>query len=131
MFEVRNILRAILLTGFLLCISIAASRAYGADGPEPPSNLRCEYLYNPVGIDVLQPRFSWVLGHPARGETQTAYQVLVSTRVESLKNDHGDQWDSGKVMSNETAQVDYKGKPLASGQTYFWKVKYWDKEGNA
>jgi hypothetical protein len=28
-----------------------------------PSGLRCEYLTDPVGIDVPQPRFSWVLEH--------------------------------------------------------------------
>ena len=44
-----------------------------------PSGLRCEYLTDPVGIDVPQPRLSWVLEHAARGERQTAYQILVST----------------------------------------------------
>ncbi|MHB8655844.1 MAG: alpha-L-rhamnosidase [Terriglobia bacterium] len=129
MFEPRQNWRTIFLVGLLACI--LPGDASGVEGPMAPSNLRCEYLANPRGIDVLQPRFSWVLEHTGRGETQTAYQVLVSTHAESLMKDQGDQWDSGKVTSDDSTQIDYKGKPLASGQTYYWKVKYWDKEGSA
>jgi alpha-L-rhamnosidase len=88
-----------------------------------PSGLRCEYLTDPVGIDVPQPRFSWVLAHAARGEGQTAYQVVVSMQPDAA--DAG-QWDSGKVASGESVHVVYAGKPLASGRTYYWKVRYWD-----
>ena len=59
-----------------------------------PSNLRTEYLENPVGIDVVRPRFSWILEHTERGQKQTAYQVLVSLTPE-IKT--GDVWDSGRV----------------------------------
>lgn len=127
----RNKWRTNFLIGFLVCALPAASIALGAEGPEPPENLRCEYLSNPMGIDVLRPRFSWVLEHSARDESQTAYQVLVSTGAQALMKDQGDQWDSGKVSSGDSTQVEYNGKPLASGQTYYWQVKYWDKEGNA
>ena len=48
-------------------------------GGGPPTGLRCEYLENPLGIDVRQPRFSWVLEHSHRGgELQSAYQILVA-----------------------------------------------------
>ena len=105
--------------------------AYGAEGPEPPTDLRCEYLSNPIGIDVREPRFSWVLHHTARAQAQTAYQVLVSSRPEGVDRDTGDVWDSGRVASSDSIQVVYAGKPLASGRTYYWKVKYWDTAGNA
>jgi alpha-L-rhamnosidase len=88
-----------------------------------PSGLRCEYLADPVGIDVPQPRLSWVLEHSARGERQTAYQVLVSLKPEAAA---GDQWDSGKVPSGQSVHVVYAGKLLTSGQSYYWKVRYWD-----
>jgi alpha-L-rhamnosidase len=129
--ETKEILRTISLVCVLACFLPATRLAQGAEGPAAPANLRCEYLSNPLGIDVLQPRFSWVLEHFARGEVQTDYQVLVATHADSLKQDAGDQWDSGKVASDDSTQVEYKGKPLASGQTYYWKVRYWDKEGNA
>jgi alpha-L-rhamnosidase len=103
----------------------------GAEGPRPPSHLRCEYLPDPLGIDVTAPRLSWVLDHSQRGENQTAYQVLVSGRLETLNHDQGDQWDSGQVPSGESTQVVYNGKPVESGHTYYWKVRYWDNEKRA
>jgi alpha-L-rhamnosidase len=83
-----------------------------------------------LGIDVRSPRFAWVLDHTARGQKQTAYQILVATRPETLAQDKGDQWDSGKVASDDSTQVAYNGKPLQSGTTYYWKVRTWDKDGN-
>jgi alpha-L-rhamnosidase len=57
--------------------------------------------------------------------------VLVATSAELLGRDTGDQWDSGRTASDESAQVVYAGKPLESGRTYWWKVRWWDAQGNA
>jgi alpha-L-rhamnosidase len=100
-------------------------------GPAAPGNLRCEYLTNPVGIDARQPRFSWVLVNSERGELQSAYQVLVATSSALLNQGKGYQWDSGKIESDDTTQVAYAGRPLESGQTYYWAVRSWDREGRA
>jgi alpha-L-rhamnosidase len=70
-----------------------------------------------------------VLAHSERAEKQSAYQVLVATKPDALGRDRGDQWDSGKVPSEESTQVVYAGRALVSGRTYYWKVRYWDKEG--
>ncbi len=102
-----------------------------AAGPAAPNMLRCEYMDDPLGVDTTEPRFQWVLEHSDRAEKQTAYQVLVATKADLLKQDHGDQWDSGKVASDESTQVVYAGKPLESGRNYFWKVRFWDKESRA
>ena len=44
------------------------------------TDLRCEYLTNPLGMDVQHPRFSWKLVDPdnTRGQKQTAYQIIVT-----------------------------------------------------
>jgi len=118
-----------LLIPFLSLFGWSVPSARAADAPLPPRNLRCEYLPNPLGIDVRQPRFSWVLEHTARGEKQSAYQILVATRVETLDLDKGDPWDSGKIASDQSTQVVYAGKPLESGRTYFWKVRTWGAQG--
>ena len=85
-------------------------------------NLRCEYLKNPLGLDETLPRLSWILASDARGQRQTAYQVLAASSPELLAQDKGDVWDSGRVGSDETAHVVYAGKPLGSRQVCFWKV---------
>jgi alpha-L-rhamnosidase len=45
-----------------------------------PTNLRCEYLGNPLGIDVLKPRLSWVLGEDPEARGQNAEQALASSK---------------------------------------------------
>ena len=107
------------------------SHAQPAAGPGAPSNLRCEYLRDPLGVDTPQPRFFWVLEHAQRAESQAAYQLLVATNPDALAHDRGDQWDSGKITSDESIQVVYNGKALESGKDYYWKVRSWDKEGRA
>ncbi|HXH49920.1 MAG TPA: family 78 glycoside hydrolase catalytic domain, partial [Terriglobia bacterium] len=125
----KKLLRLVLVlisAGFLFITLCFAENGAGA-----PGHLRCEYLTNPTGIDVRQPRFQWVLDNSRRGVMQTAYQVLVASSAANLAGDRGDVWDSGKVESAESARVAYSGKPLVSGHTYYWKVRTWDGQGNA
>lgn len=91
--------------------------------------LRCEDLDNPLGIDVAQPRLSWVLHSSTRDEMQTAYEILAASSPKDLAAGRGDLWDSGKVSSDQSIQVGYAGKPLASRAQCFWKVRVWDKNG--
>ena len=115
----------------LLLALLAGSRATGAapaaEGPVAPFSLRCEYLDSPSVIDTPRPRFFWALDHSERNQVQSAYQILVST--DPLLG-QGDQWDSGKVASDDSGQVEYAGLPLASNRTYYWKVRYWDRGGH-
>jgi alpha-L-rhamnosidase len=94
-----------------------------------PRDLRTEYLIDPLGIDVAQPRLSWTLTSARRGEKQAAYQVLVAGTPANLDRDTGDLWDSKQVKSPDTAQIAYAGKPLASGAQAWWKVRVWDGGG--
>ncbi|MBI3666699.1 MAG: family 78 glycoside hydrolase catalytic domain, partial [Acidobacteria bacterium] len=113
---------------FTVMLNVAAPLAAQQAEVPAPAGLRVEYLVDPVGTDVAQPRFSWILEHPERGQKQSAYQVLVSAAPAASG---GDQWDSGRVTSGQSVNVVYAGKPLQSGLTYYWKVRYWDKNGAA
>src|SRR5690606_29522253 len=77
---------------------------FSCRGPEPEnlqlSNLRCEMLADPEGIDAKNPRLSWEISGDKRGIVQTAYQVLVASSREKLKANEGDLWNSGKVQSD-------------------------------
>jgi alpha-L-rhamnosidase len=94
--------------------------------------LRCEFRVNPLAIDAAKPGLSWKLEtgnrKPERGIRQTAYQILVASSADLLKNDTGDLWDSGKVVSDQSAHVDYQGKPLATGVLCHWKVRVWEEK---
>ena len=96
--------------------------------------LRCEYLKDPLGIDVSRPRLSWVLEAAAQGQRnlkQSAYRILVASSLESLERAEGDLWDSGRVVSGSSIQIEYDGKPLVSRTGAWWKVKVWDQTGHS
>lgn len=97
-----------------------------------PDRLRCEYLENPKGIDVLQPRLSWVLqptDNAGYGQMQTAYRVIVASSQDLLERNIGDMWDSQWIRSDQMQLIDYRGKTLVSDRTYYWKVKVKDEKG--
>ncbi len=123
----------LMLRLFLMAVlvTLATQLVRAAEGPLAPVNLRCEYLKNPVGIDVRLPRLAWVDLHTQRAEAQSAYQILVATSPELLAQNKGDQWDSGKTASDDSTHVVYGGKALESNHSYWWKVRYWDKDGSA
>src|SRR5207302_6363192 len=56
---------------------------------------------------------------------QSAYEILVASSRQQLDGDHGDLWSTGKVDSDETIQIAYDGKALASRQECWWKVRVW------
>jgi len=80
-------------------------------GKLEPVELRCEYLKNPLGIDVVQPRLSWRLESSQRGQKQKAYRVIVASSAEKLEQNRGDLWDTGKIQSSQTTQSCTRGKP--------------------
>jgi len=112
------------LIAFLLAFAVGAS----INAAEIVS-VRCEYQINPQGIDNPHPQLNWVIVSKRRGEIQTAYRVLVSSSKDLLAADKGDLWDSGRVESNQSVDVQYAGKPLLSRTVCFWKVRIWDREG--
>lgn len=73
-------------------------------------NLKCEYLKNPIGIDIKKPRLFW---NCEGGITQTAYQIVA------------ENWDSGKVQSS-SMRVEYP-KELKPREIVNWKVRLWDE----
>ncbi len=91
--------------------------------------LTTEYAHNPLGIDVARPRLSWQLSSPDRDQKQTAYQILVSSSPSDLAKSQGDVWDSGKVNSGQSVNVQYGGPDLASRTRYYWEVRVWDSDG--
>lgn len=92
------------------------------------SKLRCEYRENPIGIDVRHPRLSWQIVSRQRNIQQAAYQVQVS------KDDATFGllvWDTGKVNSDQSIHLVYKGEELQSCMRYYYRVMIWNQHGLA
>jgi alpha-L-rhamnosidase len=94
------------------------------------SKLTCEYSENPIAVDTKNPRFSWVLSSKERGQQQSAYQIFVADSKERITQNIGNIWDSGRQQSSQSVHIQYAGNPLKSNQSYYWKVKIWDRQGN-
>ncbi len=115
----------------LMLTLFAHVAAFSEENPLIVSKLRCEYLAAPEGIDAVQPRLGWILLSAARAQKQTGYQVIVASSQEAIDANQGDLWDSGKVDSDQSVNVAYAGKALVSFQRCYWKVRVWDKAGQA
>ncbi len=93
--------------------------------------LTTQYIINPTGVETQSPLLSWKLKSTESNVVQTAYQVLVAENIFDLNKNIGTIWDTKKVATNQSIQNRFKGKPLKSGKTYFWKVKIWDNKNHA
>jgi alpha-L-rhamnosidase len=94
------------------------------------TNLRCEYSANPLGVETATPHFNWQLQSTQKNVLQTAYKILVSDDSLQLKKSVGAIWNSNKIQSAASIQINYTGKPLQTAKKYFWKVQVWDNKGN-
>lgn len=112
----KQTLKSILIFLFFIALSAFANAQLRVQ------KLLCENLVNPIGIDALQPRFSWQLTGEGRNLKQTAYELKVL-------NSSGTVWNSGKISSGQSVFVEYAGKPLEAGKKYTWQVKVYDQNG--
>lgn len=90
------------------------------------TGLRLEYLSDPLGVDVLRPRFSWQLTTSTRNTMQTAYELQVGRSASEVDQGKASLWDSGRIPSDASVFVDYAGPPVESRTRYFWRVRVWD-----
>ena len=108
---------------FLFLISCAPSKV-----DFKVTDLRCEYDANPLGVEARSPRLSWKMETNAKGASQSAYHIMVASSEQLLEKGLPDLWDSGMLKSDQSSQVEYKGKTLKSGMKVFWKVQTRDEQ---
>ena len=72
--------------------------------------LKTEHLFDPLGIDVQNPRLMW---NAEGGVKQKACEIVT------------EKWQSGKVESDEM-HAEYL-LPLTSRERVTWKVRLWDE----
>ncbi|MEI7954993.1 MAG: hypothetical protein WCJ66_07475 [Verrucomicrobiota bacterium] len=102
----------------------------GPYGPNAALLMIKAWAYVAQHVEAYPWDVSWILTSEKRGQKQTAYQVLVATTPDLLAKDQGDLWDSGKVVTDQSIQVEYVGRPLKSRMRCFWKVRVWDVDMN-
>ncbi|NCC59663.1 MAG: alpha-rhamnosidase [Verrucomicrobiae bacterium] len=126
--HMNNLMRQVTSLFFLIVV-IAA---YGGNRDHTSSvyDLRCENMDNPLGIDKLDPRFSWKIESRKNGTSQKAFQIVVASDLSRLSEKRADLWNSGKIDSSASLFVPYQGHQLNSGTAAWWMVRIWDETGN-
>ena len=81
------------------------------------TNLKTEYLTNPIGISFTKPCLFW---NCKDGLKQTAYQIIAKDDSNNLL------WDSGKVSSS-SMQALWNAQPVKPQTKVLWSVNLWDE----
>ncbi|MBR0160290.1 MAG: family 78 glycoside hydrolase catalytic domain [Oscillospiraceae bacterium] len=84
-------------------------------------DLTTEYKTGPLGLDEVQPRFSWKLESDRNDTRQSAYRLTVSNDTV--------MWDTGRVESGQSVLVEYMGATFSPRTAYTWTVTVWDNHG--
>jgi len=77
---------------------------------------------NPLGLDVVIPRFTWQLISDKENTMQQGFELQVFQGKKMV-------WGSGRVSSDQSALVEYGGPKLSSHTSYQWRVRVWDNHG--
>lgn len=95
-----------------------------------PTALRCEYLENPIGVDVSSPRLTWNIAGCKNAVSQKAYKIVAGTDSTAVAAGKGNVWESGKVNSDRM-RVLFPDNILKPFTRHFWSVQIWDDKDNA
>lgn len=80
------------------------------------THLKTEYLIDPIGIDITQPRLFW---NVTGANKQTAYSITAQSEGRVI-------WQSGKIPSSRM-RAGYAGPDLQSRQRVEWSITLWDE----
>lgn len=117
----KTVIQSLLISVF--CVSSVFTHAdYAVE------NLICEFAKEPMGIEAKNPLLGWQLRSDKRGDFQSAYQIIVSEKQDTLSQNKGDVWNSGKVSSEQTDNILYQGKELKPKTRYYWRVRSYNAE---
>lgn len=117
------------IAGSVLTGLASVGSAAGVWAADAPSGLMTELLEYPeqTGITDTLPEFTWIVNDSDKDEVQTAYQILAATDSNLLTEGSADLWNSGKVLTNASVNIEFGGAELDSG-SYWWCVRTWDKD---
>ena len=85
-------------------------------------DLTIEYKHAPLGLDEVQPRFSWKLDSDQQDTVQASYRLRIVQGGDVV-------WDSGTVASAQSILNEYLGPNLTPRTEYDWTVTVWDNHG--
>ncbi|MES2657727.1 MAG: alpha-L-rhamnosidase C-terminal domain-containing protein [Verrucomicrobiota bacterium] len=108
-----------------------SSHPGGPSDPYKPDGLMTDLLALPhrATIPDKSPEFTWIYQPSRRGDSQSAYQIIVASAPLLAGAGTGDVWDSGKTTSGNSVNIECAAPALTAGANYWWRVRTWDAEG--
>jgi hypothetical protein len=87
-----------------------------------------------TGITDPTPAFSAVYADPDSGDIANKYRIEVNTNATFTGTEMWDSGASGTAMADTTAgnrspDIIYSGSALADSTTYYWRITFWDDDG--
>lgn len=83
-----------------------------------------EHMVNPIGIDIVSPRFGWILENLADNDVkQVAYHLKLYVDSEMV-------FDSGRIESDSSIEVELGNVSLEPKTEYKVVLHVWDNKGN-
>ncbi len=115
----------------LMCDLIAHTDYQSINGypVQPVWNAIAFEQHQAVRIGSKNPTFSWIVKDAKSNVLQTAYQILVSDNLDSLRSGKGNLWNSEEQLSDQSSSIAYGGKALEPHTVYYWKVRVWNNYG--
>jgi len=110
-------------------LSLIALNCFGQKSM--PTGLLCDLMAHPelAAITNKTPDFGWIVNAGIRDDYQTAYQLEVATSSSLLQEDKPDLWNTGKITSAQSINIQYAGKGLEPHKSYWWRVCTWGRTG--
>jgi alpha-L-rhamnosidase len=118
-------MRLIHLLLTLLCLNCFNIPLHAQEPQFTIVDLKTEYADTPLGIDTQHPRFSWRMNTKKPNASQSCYAVQVTTNQGNVV------WNSGRVKSDISLNIEYNGLPLKPRTNYQWEVTVWNQNGIA
>jgi alpha-L-rhamnosidase len=115
------------IVGVVFATAGSAAQAATVDhAPGAPTGLTVDD--DPAALAVTgAPAFGWIVHDPDRGETQKAYELVITDAPRAQK--HAMVFDSGTVASSRQAYVEAPALHLVPDRTYWWTVRTQDSSG--
>ncbi len=114
----------------IVLVVIASTLSVSVFAKTEVTKLVTEYHVNPIGIDIEQPRLSWQLISDATNVLQIAYEIRVAETKSDLSKKGKQTWNSGRVETDKSVNIEYGGAALKPMQRYYWQVRVWDNKGS-
>lgn len=104
----------------VICLFVSFTHyGFSSSGIHQPYNLQCEFIRNPIGVEVNTLRFNWA--YRASSKRQSDFRIMVATSPDKLISNNADIIDSIEISTQQNITITLP--KLKSYTRYYWVVR--------